>query len=107
MEKAFRGIMSESEVIEIFNKIASEEKCPECGQTLTGGYYDPEALVKGPSDGVIAIKVTIEDVLEDEARYASSLALYVECREFGRGCRFREPFYRFYKKNKKGKKQKG
>ncbi len=101
MEKTRGDNMSESDVIDIFNKTVIREKCPNCSKPLTGGYYDPEALVKGPSDGVIAIKVSIEAVLKEENRYANSLALYVECQEFGQGCTFRAPFYRFYKKVKK------
>lgn len=85
----------------MFRATTTDEKCPKCGNALTGGYYDPEELVKGPSDGVIAIKVPIEAVLKEETKYINSLALYVECQQFGRGCGFREPFYRFYKKAKK------
>jgi len=96
--------MSEREIIEIFNKIAAGAKCPKCGHGLTGGYYDPEELVKGPSDGVVAIKVSIETVLKEETRYASSLALFIECQKVGESCDFREPFFRFFRKIKKAAK---
>lgn len=96
-----KNSMNENEIIEMFKETTTGEKCPKCGSKLTGGYYDPEELVKGPSDGVIAIKVPIEAVLKEETKYINSLALYVECKQFGRNCGFREPFYRFYKKTKK------
>jgi len=89
--------MKEKEIIDLFLQIAEVEKCPDCGSKIEGGYYNPEELVKGPSDGVPAVRIPIKAIMEAESNSLDSLALYVECQKFGSGCRFREPFYRFYK----------
>ena len=92
--------MKEEEIIEIFFKFIPAQKCPLCGKALTGGYYDPEAIVKGPSDGVLPIKVPIGFVLNEKDRYSDTLTLFVECSRYGRGCGFIAPFHRFYREIK-------
>jgi len=93
--------MDEAEIIEIFNAFAARESCPRCGSDLTGGYYDPEAIIKGPSDGVIAEKISIEDALQAENLASLGLALYIECENFGKSCGFRDVFYQYYRRKKK------
>lgn len=93
--------MNEAEIIDILNEFIKEEKCPRCGAEFTGGYYDPEEIIKGPSDGVIAAKISVQDALKIENPAALGLALYIECRNFNQGCRFREVFYQYYRMKKK------
>jgi len=97
--------MDESDIIEIFDAFTAKESCPQCGSDLTGGYYDPEEIIKGPSDGVIAEKVSIRDALKVENLASLGIALYIECENFGKTCGFREVFYQYYRlKKKEGKK---
>lgn len=96
--------MAETELIELFEKVTSEEKCPKCKKRLTGGYYNPDGIVKGPSDGFIAYKVPIEEAMKLDDPAAFDLVLYVECEDFGKGCNFRTVFYPFYKEIKNRKK---
>ena len=93
--------MNESEVIEIFDAFTDKEKCPQCGSDLTGGYYDPEEIIKGPSDGVIAEKISIRDALKVENLASLGIALYIECENFGKTCGFREVFYQYYRRKLK------
>lgn len=93
--------MSEKEIIELFHQTVDIKVCPSCGSQLTGGYYNPEELIKGPSDGVVAARVPIEVVRENSDLVNNGLALYIECEKFGRGCRFRDLFFRFYKSIKR------
>jgi len=93
--------MNEAEIIDIFNEFIKKEKCPRCGAELTGGYYDPEEIIKGPSDGVVAEKIAIEDALKIENPAALGIALYIECQNFNRRCGFREVFFQYYRKKKK------
>jgi hypothetical protein len=90
--------MDEAEIIEIFDAFRKEEKCPQCGSQLTGGYYDPEEIIKGPSDGVIAEKISIADAIKIENLAALGIALYIECENFGKACGFREVFYQYYRR---------
>jgi|GEM_PF-5973357 len=93
--------MDESEIIDIFNAFVAEESCPQCGSELTGGYYDPEEIIKGPSDGVIAEKIPIQDALKFDNLAALGIALYIECENLGKTCGFREVFYQYYRRKKK------
>jgi hypothetical protein len=93
--------MDESEIIDIFNAFVAQERCPQCGSELTGGYYDPEEIIKGPSDGVIAEKISIQDALKIKNIASLGIALYVECENFGKTCGFREVFYQYYRRKKK------
>ena len=98
--------MSENEIIQLFRETAEAQQCPQCGGALTGGYYNPEELAKGPSDGVIAVKVPVEVMEEQNLTDSSGMALYIECEAFGTQCSFREVFYRFYQEVKKRRKNK-
>jgi len=82
----------------------AEVRCPKCGRQLIGGYYNPEELVKGPSDGVIATRVPVETALAMEDPGVYGLALYAQCEDFGRECDFREVFFKLYKKYREEKK---
>jgi hypothetical protein len=93
--------MDEAEIIEIFDEFRANENCPQCGSKLTGGYYDPEEIIKGPSDGVIAERISIQDALTIGNLASLGIALYIECENFGKTCRFREVFYQYYRRKKK------
>lgn len=93
--------MSEQEVVDLFYELQKEARCPKCGAELIGGYYNPEELVKGPSDGVRAVLIPIDMALAMGDPGVYGQALYVQCSAFGPLCDFRQLFYSFYKQFKK------